>query len=216
MHRHVSAPTRCADHVGVDLYSILQVHPTAETAVIRAAYRALAMKHHPDAGGSASKMAEINEAWATLRDPLRRRRYDREQGRLQTTAAAPAASATDASRRAGSTQQAWTSPAAAPAPTAPAAGRRTFEAAAGSTDRARRDGRVLDFGRYAGWSILELSRSDPDYLLWLERTPIGRSFRGEIAEAMEVRKPAATATSMGAMRGPGAVRDRRRLGGWLR
>src|SRR5206468_3218431 len=35
-------------------------------------------------------------------------------------------------------------------------------------------GTVLDFGRYAGWTVGDLSRHDPDYLLWLERTPIGR------------------------------------------
>ena len=195
----------------MDPYAILQVQPSAQTDVIRAAYRALAMKHHPDAGGSAAMMAEINEAWATLRNPVLRRRYDREQSLLRTAAAAAAPTPPAAPGRA---QRAWTAPAAAPAATA---SERTFHASAGPSQRPGRDGRVLDFGRYAGWSILELSRSDPDYLLWLERTPIGRSFRGEIAQALEVRQAATVATAAGGMSGNrGTVRDRRRLGGWLR
>jgi curved DNA-binding protein CbpA len=41
-------------------------------------------------------------------------------------------------------------------------------------------GSVLDFGRYAGWSLGELSRHDPDFLEWLARSPGGRRYRGEI------------------------------------
>ena len=46
-------------------------------------------------------------------------------------------------------------------------------------------GTVLDFGRYAGWSFGQLAVHDPDYLLWLERTPIGRPMGAEIRAILE-------------------------------
>jgi hypothetical protein len=39
---------------------------------------------------------------------------------------------------------------------------------------------VLNFGRYAGWSIGEVGRADLEYLEWLDRMPIGRPYRDEI------------------------------------
>jgi len=45
---------------------------------------------------------------------------------------------------------------------------------------ANTSGTVLDFGRYAGWSLSELARHDPDFLEWLARTPAGRHYRAEI------------------------------------
>jgi DnaJ-class molecular chaperone len=47
-------------------------------------------------------------------------------------------------------------------------------------------GSVLDFGRYAGWSFGQLAVHDPDYLLWLERTPIGRPMRKEIMATLDM------------------------------
>jgi curved DNA-binding protein CbpA len=40
-------------------------------------------------------------------------------------------------------------------------------------------GSVLNFGRYAGWSLGEISRSDIEYIEWLDRVPIGRQYREE-------------------------------------
>ena len=52
--------------------------------MIRAAYRCLAQKHHPDrsAGDPAAgeRLSLINRAYALLADPLRRARYDRSIG----------------------------------------------------------------------------------------------------------------------------------------
>jgi len=160
----------------MDLYSILGVDPSADAESIKSAYRTLARRHHPDAGGDASRMAGINDAWAILGDPSLRRRYDRENGhtRLGRAVIAPAAPATNPGPPPAAAQASWSTP----TPPAPSAAR---------------TGRILDFGRYAGWSILELSRSDPDYLLWLERTPIGRSFRNDIASALQSRQGAAAA-----------------------
>ncbi len=41
-------------------------------------------------------------------------------------------------------------------------------------------GSVLGFGRYAGWSLGQIARADPDYLEWLDRMPIGRTYRDEV------------------------------------
>jgi hypothetical protein len=44
----------------------------------------------------------------------------------------------------------------------------------------RPSGSVLGFGRYAGWSIGEIARTDVGYLEWLERMAAGRAYRDEI------------------------------------
>jgi hypothetical protein len=65
--------------VARDHYAILGVSPTSEDVVIRAAYRALMRRYHPDADPSseASQRAQaINAAYAVLGDPDKRARYD--------------------------------------------------------------------------------------------------------------------------------------------
>ena len=44
--------------------------------MIRAAFRALARKHHPDAGGDARRMMALTDAWRVLGDRRARARYD--------------------------------------------------------------------------------------------------------------------------------------------
>jgi hypothetical protein len=67
-----------ADHPHRSHYEVLGVTPAADEATLRRAYVALARQHHPDrAGGDAARMRALNEAWATLGDPVRRARYDR-------------------------------------------------------------------------------------------------------------------------------------------
>ena len=63
-------------------YETLGVSRNSEPEVIEAAYRALMKKYHPDLWRGDAETAEtrakqINEAFATLRDPVRRRAYDR-------------------------------------------------------------------------------------------------------------------------------------------
>jgi hypothetical protein len=41
-------------------------------------------------------------------------------------------------------------------------------------------GSVLNFGRYSGWSLGEIARRDIEYIEWLDRTPIGRTYRDEL------------------------------------
>jgi molecular chaperone DnaJ len=60
-----------------DRYQVLQVDPDAEPEVIRAAYRALALKYHPDVStGSQDRMAALNDAWGILRDAGARAAFD--------------------------------------------------------------------------------------------------------------------------------------------
>lgn len=60
-----------------DAYRVLQVDPAAEPAVIHAAYRVLARRYHPDGTQPhTARMAGLNRAYALLRDPDARRRYD--------------------------------------------------------------------------------------------------------------------------------------------
>lgn len=63
-------------------YEILNVSPDAELVVVEAAYRALMKKYHPDQGGGAAagpSAAEINRAYAVLRDAERRADYDHKE-----------------------------------------------------------------------------------------------------------------------------------------
>ena len=65
-----------------DYYEVLQITAAATFDQVHQAYRALAKQYHPDRNptpGTASMMAAINEAYAILSDPVRRREYDRER-----------------------------------------------------------------------------------------------------------------------------------------
>lgn len=59
-----------------DYYGILGVDRTATADEIKKAFRKLAMKHHPDAGGDESRFKEINEAYEVLSDEKKRSLYD--------------------------------------------------------------------------------------------------------------------------------------------
>ena len=68
-----------------DYYAILGVHPTAEIAVIEAAYKALAKRYHPDVNkdnpeDTLRRMQEINEAYEVLSNTTKRKEYDDLKG----------------------------------------------------------------------------------------------------------------------------------------
>jgi curved DNA-binding protein CbpA len=41
-------------------------------------------------------------------------------------------------------------------------------------------GSIVTFGRYEGWTLGEIARRDLEYLEWLDRMPIGRTYQAEI------------------------------------
>ena len=64
-------------------YAVLGLLHTAEAVVIKAAYRALAQRYHPDrfagdASFAKSKMEALNEAYAVLSNPQKREKHDRQ------------------------------------------------------------------------------------------------------------------------------------------
>ena len=130
-----------------DPYAVLQIVPAADQEVVHAAYRALALKYHPDRDATrraVEKMADLNRAYALLRDPEARTAHDRGMRRAAT----------------GDSGVSRPGPMRPPASAAP--------------------GSVLTFGRYHGWSLRDLARRDPDYLLWLSRHSSGIRYRTEI------------------------------------
>ena len=68
-----------------DYYAILGVSQAAEDIVIRAAYKALAQRYHPDRSSQPDddanrKMAELNAAYEVLSDAVKRQEYDQLRG----------------------------------------------------------------------------------------------------------------------------------------
>ena len=63
-----------------DYYSRLGLGAQASTRQIKAAYRRLALEHHPDRNrndpAAAEIMKQLNEAYAVLSNPVKRREYD--------------------------------------------------------------------------------------------------------------------------------------------
>jgi curved DNA-binding protein CbpA len=62
----------------VNYYEILQITPDASDEVIKAAYKALVKKYHPDNGAvnGTKKLQLLNEAYGVLSNPIRRKEYD--------------------------------------------------------------------------------------------------------------------------------------------
>ena len=79
-----------------DPYKILQVLPSADQDVVRAAFRALAQKFHPDRDPSsraARRMIELNQAYAMVRDTEARAELDRALRRNYDYEATPSGTA---------------------------------------------------------------------------------------------------------------------------
>jgi DnaJ-class molecular chaperone len=153
-----------------DAYEILQVHPSALPEVVEAAYRALALVHHPDLNGNRDNgaMAELNWAYSILHDPERRITYDR------TRVAVPVMPehATLMERM-----------------------QRTAEAADARQETSPTQV-VIDFGRYTGRTLGQLARTDPVYLEWLRRHSAGARYRHQIdavLATLATRRPATIA-----------------------
>ena len=82
----------------MDHYKVLQVDRGAEPEVIEKAYKALAMKYHPDKVGqsarSTRRMQELNTAYAVLSNPAARAHYDSGLGDDRSAAQSPRESRT--------------------------------------------------------------------------------------------------------------------------
>ena len=67
----------------LDHYKTLGVTESSSADEIKAAYRKLAMQHHPDRNGgstaSETKLKELNEAYDTLKDPTKKADYDAQR-----------------------------------------------------------------------------------------------------------------------------------------
>jgi curved DNA-binding protein CbpA len=150
-----------------DLYGILQVDPRAEPSVIQAAYRALAMRMHPDHSqndNTAPAMAMLNRAYGVLRDPSQRRAYDRTR-----------------------------SPESAPTPAPPTfeqPSTTVSERLRPPTDARDASSMTVAFGRYEGWTLQQIARQDVEYLEWLRRHSSGIGYRRQIDEILEARRAA--------------------------
>lgn len=66
----------------MNLYEVLGVAKDATPEQIKKAFRGKASRAHPDHGGSEERMAALNDAYAVLSDPERRKLYD-ETGATQ-------------------------------------------------------------------------------------------------------------------------------------
>jgi curved DNA-binding protein CbpA len=137
-------------------YKVLMLAEIADEEIISTVYRKLAQRYHPDHDPSpeaARRMAEINEAYATLKDGGKRRAYDewlasrRDRRRTDRLVV----------------RQGDVPFGAAGAPVGPP------------------QGSVIDFGRYSGWTLGQIRRRDPEFLEWLMRVPAGRQWRDEIS-----------------------------------
>lgn len=60
----------------MNYYDVLGVAKTATADEIKRAYRKLASQHHPDKGGDTAKFQQVEEAYRTLSDPVKRQEYD--------------------------------------------------------------------------------------------------------------------------------------------
>ncbi len=161
----------------MDPYRVLFVHSSAPQAVIRAAYHALARLHHPDRSDDPEaerRMAELNLAYALVNTTEARTAYAREQNRGDRNHQVAPPPARRDPRPSGLQQAIRTRLAQATA---------DAEASEGTVAQAPRapvgDG-VMDYGRYEGWRLEEIARTDRAYLEWLGRSPAGRRFRAEI------------------------------------
>lgn len=186
---------------GLDPYKTLQVDPEADLEVIQAAYRRLAQKFHPDVAPgpeAATRMIAINAAWEVLGEPASRAAYDRWRSAASTppsqtrttgssTAAAPpaATAAVPTPPPPQTVSPDWTSGrSSVGSGYDPARMRKPDGSGAAGPPPGNPSGTVLDFGRYAGWSLGEIGRVDVEYIEWLDRAPIARAYREELDQLL--------------------------------
>ena len=64
----------------INYYDLLQINPRAEIETIERVYRIMAARYHPDnkQTGDPDRFRQLTEAYQLLRDPAKRKEYDRQ------------------------------------------------------------------------------------------------------------------------------------------
>lgn len=154
-----------------NLYQVLMLDPGVDADLMATVYRRLVQRYQsaPQAGGSSTqRLLAVERAYEILREPHRRARYDAQLAEqddredMPQPVVMPAATPT-------------VMPVMVPVATQRRAATRTVPVS------------VLDFGRYAGWSLRQLAAHDPNYLEWLLRSPGGRQYHAEITALLQPR-----------------------------
>ncbi len=157
------------------LYQLLMVDPGVDDDVLTVVYRRLVQRTnlaYEDDARRRERLGVIEQAYAVLHDPDRRRRYDLRVAGIPERDARPAAKEPDAVIPVEPTREVVSiQPATKAVPVVSAGG----------------GARVLDFGRYAGLSLRQVALRDPDYLEWLRRTPGGRHLQSDISVVLAPR-----------------------------
>jgi len=84
---------------------------------------------------------------------------------------------------------------------------RTMGSGAAGPPPGNPSGSIISFGRYQGWTLGEIARTDLEYLEWLDRMPIGRTYQAEIDVLLRQHgRRTAAASAVG--RGKGLFRRR--------
>lgn len=143
-----------------DPYRILGVLPEADPDVIRAAYRVLVRKIHPDSQTGPMdpvtdrRIKDLNWAYAQVRDSEAQLRFAQSRA-----AAAPPTSAEARSHGAAHSDAEY------------------------DATRVK-----LDFGRYAGWTLRDVAKRDIEYVQWLRRHASGARYRTAIDQLLAERR----------------------------
>ena len=159
-----------------DPYEVLGLRRGASPREIRAAYRTLARRHHPDLTAdpeSAARIIELNVAWESLRLVLRGAPAVTVHPPAPGSAGVPGASTSPRDKRHVRKGKRGEEVVWRPGPNG--------QGAAGPP-HGKPSGTVLDFGRYIAWSLGEVARHDPWYLLWLEDREEAQAFLPELRE----------------------------------
>jgi DnaJ-class molecular chaperone len=156
-----------------DYYKVLQIDPEADPEVIAAAHHALAAKLHPETDISRVdevRLTELNRALATLQDPVARRAYDAQR----SSELVPMGPGEGSGFRRLS-------------------GGALTERMQAGPNGAHVNSLEISFGRYAGWTLGALARTDPDYLRWLSRHSSGIRYRAAILRLLGEQEEAQVA-----------------------
>ena len=170
-------------------YQVLMVDAEVDADILTTVFRRLVQRYQSSLDQSGSAMARLRavyEAYAVLGDARRRARYDAQLEDLMWDAepappvdvARPGRTPADRARwRDRSPQRPHHrqvpgrhSAGRPPAPQQVARAAVPVGAKHASSTRSVQVS-VLDFGRYAGWSLRQLAARDPNYLEWLLRSP---------------------------------------------